>query len=249
MAVRAATDALRDLLYGALDSHAVDVSEDSLPQGLGIRAADEHSPFHWLYWGRCPLVRTRDAERLVRALERYLAPAPATPTPELQVRLTAGVLTTGQAFLLPALGADLARLDRRLQSAGAALVDGPHVTVDPVTGELVLREPEVALRRGPRQVLVDQLGTSRQDPRVAPGRYPIARWLVDGRTEDATGAVDVARLLSELVSPTTEGGLQASGTWVQRLRIVGIAVQDVGAVVTAVVSGSDATSPDPNGDG
>lgn len=234
VAVRSTNDEVQRLLDDALPGTGG--APEPWPQGFGVRPAEDDSSFHWLYWGRCPVVRTRDADRLLGALEQHLSAPVASTNDWLVLRLSAAVTADGGAILLPAVGAGVARIDRRLREAGATLVDAPFAVVDPHTGDLVLEPPSVALREEPRRELVGVMGSLRSETVVAPGRYPLARWAVEPRDPAGTPAAAAVELLGSLAAPTTHRGAQGAIHLVSRLRSVMLTVRDVRTAVELLKS-------------
>lgn len=209
---------------------------DELPQGFGIRPANSSSDFHWLYWGRCPVVRSRDAERLVNALEHHLSVPSAAVADQLLWPMSAVVSVAGEAFLLPKIGASIARFDRPLRAAGMTVVDVPLVAVDPSTGELVVDAPTVTLAGPARDTLLEALGTTSEEGTVAPGRYPIAAWLAESGSPPDGEAAAITHLLGGLQAPTTPRGADGVQTLVRRLRKVAVTMRDVTSVLSALAS-------------
>lgn len=200
-------------------------------QGFGVRPADGDSNFHWLYWGRCPVVRTRDANRLLTALEQHLSVPSGAAGDSLVLRLSACITANGEAILLPAVGGSIALVDRRLREAGAMLVDAPFAVVDPHDGELVVEPPTIAMRGGPRRQLVKELGTTRNEVSVPPGRYALAAWAVESEEGRQPRAAELVDLLGVLAAPTTERGVDGAVGLLERLRKVAITLRDVRAMV------------------
>lgn len=222
---------MRRGLVAGLPARSDAGAEPGLPQGFGVRPADATTPFHWLYWGKCAVTRTRDAERLVSSLEQHLSMPGSAAGDRVSLRMSAGVDMAGNAVLLPPLGAEAARFDRRLRDAGVVLVDGPFAVLDLSSRELVVEAPSVRLEPDVRSELVAELGTSKQERTVQPGRYRLDRLLFD--QEPITGPQAVAAVLAALVDPVDGAGAQTVSTALQWLRIVGVTMRDVGRVVDA----------------
>lgn len=232
--VRSSSEDVHQLLARGLRTVPVAEGFESRPQGYGVRVADDESAFHWLYWGRCPVVRTRDAGRLLGALEQHLSAPGRAEGDQLVLRMSAGVTAEGQAFILPPLGAEVARLDRRLRDAGAALVDGPFAVVDPVRGELVVTAPDITIGPDVRDALVERIGSARAEAVVRPGRYPLGHWLVETDAPQASRGSGLAHLLGHLAAPATQRGVEAATSLVTQLRTVVLAMRDVSRVPAAL---------------
>jgi hypothetical protein len=235
VAVRSTSGAVQRLLSDALPGTSS--ADEALPQGFGVRPAGEDSSFHWLYWGRCPVARTRDAHRLVGALEHHLSAATSSGD-WLVLRLSAGITTSGEALLLPAVGADIARVDHRLRDAGVTLVDAPFSVVDPGARELVVEPPRIVAREEPRRELVEALGTRKRELVVVPGRYALAQWAIGGAKRDRTTAGLTAEMLRLLAAPTTRRGAEGASELVSRLPDVIPATRDARAAVELLDSSS-----------
>lgn len=165
--------------------------------------SDDRRVFHRLQWGGCTVVRTRDPQRLGRALAAHLSGHGAPPH---GLARADGVLALreGRATILPSsLRQSIATYERPLRATGMILSDVPWVDVDPHTGHVVLPPPALSPDRFDT-VVERLLPPRRADPVVEPGRYPLAGWYFDSIGFDAgpMSAIDaVVTVLSGLRSP------------------------------------------------
>lgn len=161
-----------------------------------------------LFDGGVPIVRSRSARRVLRALAAHLASYGADPAPAGLLRLKA-VAAVGErgGVLLPS-GAlehfDLGHFQRALAGIGLRLVDEPAVDLDLATGELVLTPPlplpldeAVAELPGvrPEETIDD-------DPPV--GRFPLLSWAVALPTE-RIGPPTLAEAVAQGVTLLADG--------------------------------------------
>ncbi len=136
-----------------------------------------------LFAGGVPIVRSRSARRVLRALAAHLASYGAGPAPAGLLRFKA-VAVVGErgGVLLPAgvFGHfDLCRLERELTRMSLRLVDQPWVHVDPATTELVVDDVPLPADAG---APLDE-----PEERLPSGRFPVIGWFV-ARHGAATGA-------------------------------------------------------------
>jgi len=149
--------------------------------------------FHFLYRGITPVVRTRDAHRLLEGLFAHLS-GHAHDQRDTHLRIDALALVHGDtAVLAPAdMQTVMPLLERRLNANGLRLVDRPWVAIDPATGELVVPEPTLDIDRSALDGLDELVPPPRRaDPPVAPGRYRIVGWGF-GRGETDAGPLSTA---------------------------------------------------------
>lgn len=235
--MRTNTESTSQLLASGLSKY---VAEDDgiIPRGFGLRQVDRTSDFHWLYWGGCPVVRTRDAERLVYALEQHLSIPDATPPASLIVDLPAAVTDNGRAVLLPREFRNAFTLiDRRLRESGIRLIDGPLTVVDLAKAEIVVADPIVRIDTVARAKLVDALGSSRVEDHVGSGRYQLHRWFVATDDESVPSSASlVSSLLGAVARPfsVAEGiGLLAPLLERVRVQVIPTDVRSAARIVSA----------------
>ncbi len=211
--VRSSTAEMDAALRAVLAAHVLDGV--AAPANYSMLLAERHGrgpePLHLLYRGHAPVVRSRSPRRLVEGLVANLGRWGARRRDDvLQVEALALVGPTGAVLAPPRLRADLARLPRRLARAGIVAADGPVVTVDPETAELVVEEPEVRVD-GAALAAVDA-GPGRAGDReesVAPGRYRLSGWAFVGDPGQLTRAGGVVRAAGWLWNFETLGAARA----------------------------------------
>lgn len=128
-----------------------------------------------------PIVRSRSARRVLRALATHLASYGAGPAPAGLLRLKAVAVVGDRGGVLLPAGVfghfDLCRLERELTRMRLRLVDQPWVQVDPATAELVLAPPTSLPAEEAVAGLTAICPEERADnPPV--GRFPLVAWVV-----------------------------------------------------------------------
>lgn len=185
ISLRADTDALTDALRAALHRHV----DDSAPGTTTYSVRLSQDRMHFLYWGGCSAVRTRDPRRLLEGLLSHVGGH--GPRPVGTHRLPALVLVHGGRAVLAPDGwrSELARLEPHLHRLGVATFDGPWTDVDLTVGEVVISRPAITLDSSAVPALVALApATPRRDPTVPPGRYPVRGWALwgEGGPEEVT---------------------------------------------------------------
>lgn len=180
-------------------------------------------PLHFLYRDGCPAVRARTARRAVEALLTHLGDQLLAATGEM-LRLRALALVAGEVAVLVPDGVRrrLPRLERRLRAAGLDVADVPQASLDPASGRLVIPEPLVPFDAARARAL-GPAAAAGTEPRVPPGRYPVAVWAVTARADGAPSA-SRARLLAHLL-PLVTNRDQVGG----RTALTGLATALAGA--------------------
>jgi len=174
--VRCNDTSFAHVLFDVLAAHRVE-GVDAPPNYSVKIADDDRRGFHLLYRSSALAVRTRDPRRLVAAVCRYLA-SHAPYDPELFV--LAGVVVVGRhgAVIAPSgLRQMLPTVERRLDARGLRVVDAPWVLLDPAARAVVV--PEHGLAVDDRALEMLPL-PAREEPPVAPGRYPVVGWALSG---------------------------------------------------------------------
>ncbi len=146
---------------------------------------------HLLYHDSTAVVRTRYPRRVLAALRSYLSGhlehEGPSGGPLIDVNAVA-LVRDGQAVLVPSITliwVDL--LSPRLHRKGIQFVDSPHVTVDPVSGELVVDPPTLPINDTVEFDGIDSARPGREPPPVSPGRYPIKGWAFYTKQGDERG--------------------------------------------------------------
>ena len=179
--VRSTSEAVDDVLRRTLKAHLVPEVEapSNYSVSIGETGADGRSAgFHFLYRSSSAVVRTRDPERVVRALMAWLhSHREEQPQDVLRVWGTALISEHGAVVGPPAVQHALEVVERRLNSRGIRVVDAPTVPIDPQRSEVVVPEPDLEIDWSVLADLADAVpGPRRADPPVPPGRYPIVGW-------------------------------------------------------------------------
>ncbi|MDP8969906.1 MAG: hypothetical protein M3N52_05330, partial [Actinomycetota bacterium] len=182
LGVRPSSAQLREVLRALLAGYVVE--QVQAPPNFSVRVGEDAEPgtkpLHLLYHSHTRVVRARSPRRVVDALlgRLELFADPAQPRDRLRVDAL-GLVGGDRAVLVPArLRRKLATIERRLNHAGLAVVDLPHVDLDVATGELI--HATAGLRLDPAALAA--LDGWERDPQetVRPGRYPVVAWLLDG---------------------------------------------------------------------
>lgn len=173
-----------------------------------VEVSDDSGRFHRLLWGRCPVVTTFDAGRLLRALDRHLAigleGAPGTLRLEL-----AGLVRDDRVTLLPERATTrIPQIERRARDLGWIPIDAPFVDIDPTTCQIDVHEDSLidvttvldAWRPRPGRRHDDQLG---------PGRYPVATILIESAPVESGAGATLLALAGALRDRADEASVQA----------------------------------------
>lgn len=244
-------------LRRALAAHLVDGVEapPNFTLLIGDRAGDADagsrgrgptrtSGFHFLYRSSASMVRTRDPNRLVRALLSHLDGfRPDAGGGLLQLSVTALVGEAGAVLAPASLRGWLEVVERRLNAKGLRVADQPWVAVDTGTGELVVREPQLDVAWPAFEDLAGAVrGPRRTEPVVDAGRYPIVGWGFQ-TDEDGAGAMRPAHAVSR-AAPTVinvaelggQGVLDQVAQLVRRIRPAGVHWDEPGQMVAPLAA-------------
>lgn len=177
MGVRSSDAELTRLLRHALDRYLVE--DPAAPLNFSLEVASKPAGFHALYRGECPVLRTRDPDRLLNALRTHLDATLEKDEDELVVFDASALVQEGRAILVPERARSaLLTFDRRLRAAGMTPVDAPRVAVHLADGELVI-EPQVHFNAEVLAELRRALPAGRRSEEfVSAGRFPVDRWVV-----------------------------------------------------------------------
>lgn len=154
--------------------------------------------------GGCDLVRSGSADRLLRALDSFLAAIEGPAAGLVRIDGTGALVAGDRASLVPTALLDRSSaIERRVVEAGAAMADGPSVLIDPARREVVVRP---GLARDASLGITSEL-------LVPPGRYALHRihWSSSEVAETDSAALGLVRLLNRLERagpPLDEGTFQ-----------------------------------------
>ena len=148
--------------------------------------------FHVVYWGSCPVVRTRDRRRAVTGLLGHLA-GHRPPLPGSLRLWGVAAVRDGVAVAVLIEQNQRPRFERPLRAQGWTLVDRPWVDVDPDQAQLIV-PPVLEPSRDRVQALIDLLDGDDPEPTVAPGCYELSHLVV--AAPGATELSPAERLLS-----------------------------------------------------
>jgi hypothetical protein len=164
--------------------------------------------FHFLYRGSTRVVRTRDPDRLVRALLNHLSGHGEVPADHVRVQAVALVGDRG-ALLAPFVIRQHAdHVERRLHAAGVRVSDTELTQVDWHRRVLVVPEPALAIDWSALDDLASIVPTVVVDPIVAPGDYPVFGWAFLGEGDPPSRARAVALGMRLVTDPPPAGDLQ-----------------------------------------
>lgn len=221
---------LHALVDEALAEHVM--RDDEAPAYFSLRLGKRSrrrsvAPLHHVYVGGQPVFGSRDIKRIVGALVNLLgASLPREDNGLLHIQTVVVGSSSGAVLAPPDLLSMTKPVDKMLTSAGVALSDGAAVGLDVATGEVVIEPAPLdvawSVLNGER---LDPVGHSADEPRLAPGRYPVHRWLVSsgpdavGPQRRAAAAQQVAR---HLATPLPSGAQRALNDAVEAARAVDI---------------------------
>lgn len=183
--------------------------------------------------GGCDLLRSASGDRLLRALDAFLATAPGPPEGLVRIRGLGSVVVDERAALVPEpLLHRSSGVERLLLREGAQMADGVSVFIDPAATEVVVHAGLAGDER---------LGIG-NDLLARPGRYSLRsiHWLGSEAPDDESAAVGVVRLLNRAEPPaslSTEAGFNGLVGLADRFSSVRVGergVSDVGAVLAAL---------------
>jgi hypothetical protein len=216
-------DVLRHAFRPYLDDSDAPVA---LSVKVGARGvAGKAQGFHLLFRRAGRVLRTRDPDRLARALVAELSAY--RPAPEGLLRLPGVALVRDGEALVACLGvrSSFDLVERRLNASGFYLVDEPFILVDPVAGTLVVPEPALPVdwsALGRIETVVG--GQRRAEAAAPPGRYRISRWtyiLAEERPEPlppARGVLWGALLASPLTPVSRADAVRTLAALAERVR-------------------------------
>lgn len=166
-----------------------------------------------LYEGHTNLVRSRHAERVLRALFQHLAKyVPAEPNGFLRVSDLA-LVRDGRSILVPRSTVTwMDRVAPRLNRAGWQFVDHPWSTLDLDTAELVVPPPILTVDDGWEKKI--GAGQSQREPdAIRPGRYPLAGWGVFSAEERVMSRAEGVAAAAKTVLNPSEQGVRETLQW------------------------------------
>lgn len=166
--------AMRDAL-APLRSEA-DVGD--LPVSFSVEVAETPNRLHRLQWGRCSVLRTPDARRLVEGMLRHLQVAARPPVGALRLRMASVVAPDGLVLLPDAARRDVASLGRRLADRGVHATDGAVVDVYVEDGEAEI-PGAIDLDRGELDAVAASIPRRRDDHAAPPGRHQVRAVFTD----------------------------------------------------------------------
>lgn len=180
------------------------VDDDGTAATFSLRVVEQHrqerrQDLHLLYHGHHVVARSRGVARLVQVLLAHLAAWDRAGRTDL-LKLHVGGFVQGASAVLVPFSLRL-RLEARLAAQGFRSVDGPWVSIDPHTAELVVDRPALALDPGARQALADRRPpTSRDLQPGEAGRYDVALWAMgddaaDGPSGPGLNLLNAAKVL------------------------------------------------------
>jgi len=178
------------------------VDEANAPPNYSLLLAEPSSSgriyFHTLYRGGQLVSRSTDPSRVVRALLTELDVF--TDRDNHYLRLTmSGLLREDGAVLVPlALRQLLLPVQRKLNSGGATLLDGPVVYISPAA-ELVLPEAFVSLDPEMERELWS-IGGGRADRQIEPNTYAVAGWALFATRDPLTAGRTIAIALRQVLN-------------------------------------------------
>lgn len=168
---------LADALRDALAPLRYEAGGD-LPVSFSVEVAQTPDRLHRLQWGRCSVLRTPDARRLVEGLLRHLQVATVPRPGTLRLRVASVVTPAGVVLLPDGLRRDVASLGRRLAARGVHLTDGAVVDVDLASGEAEI-PGAIELERDELDAVAAGLPRRRDDHPEPPGRHHVRSVLTD----------------------------------------------------------------------
>ncbi|HEV3400474.1 MAG TPA: hypothetical protein VG078_01535 [Acidimicrobiales bacterium] len=235
--VRATSEGLLELLRQAFGPYVVagayapaDLSVQVGPRGDGGKARG----FHLLFRGGQRVLRTRDPDRLARALVAHVWAHQPVAGGVLSLPGVALVRDGEGLAACLAVRSSFDLIERRLNANGLVLVDEPFVLIDPATAELVVPERAVAVDWSALGRVEEVVGGQRRvEPAAEPGRYRLAAWsyvMADDRPavlSPEQGVVWGAHLASSIGHTTHEDAVRALGCLAERVRPTAVSWQEV----------------------
>lgn len=170
-----------------IDEAAVDDLSLSLHPPTGDGTARRRPS---LRHGGCDVVRSGSADRLLRALDCFLAGIGGPPSGMVRFDRVGAVIVDGRASLVPTTLLDRSSaVERRMAEAGA-IADGLSAAVDPARREIVVRPGLVG----------DEALEVESEVLARPGRYPLHRihWSELEADENESAAIGLVRLLNRI---------------------------------------------------
>ncbi len=149
------------------------------PPNFSVRVADPCAPdrrrqrFHTLFVNCQPVLETRDPERLVGAMLAHLGQLPPESAPLVALDAMA-VVAKDVAVVTYTPWQPRHAVEGHLRYRQLLTVDGRFLLIDPATGELVVRQPSIAVDASVVPELPGAFpGRAVAEPAAAPGRYRI----------------------------------------------------------------------------
>lgn len=146
-------------------------------------------PLHYLYDNGRRVLRTSNLGRLLRATLRYLDEL-ARPQSGFSISGRLMVHDRGAIVIAAARGSLLELGDRGLAHHGWRTIDQPDVVVDPDSGEVVIREPRLAVDAHAVSEIGQRFPPGIEELSVQPGRHPLLALVSVGYVEPPEGARD-----------------------------------------------------------
>jgi hypothetical protein len=136
-----------------------------------------------LYRSSQLVVRSRTPSRVLHGLFSYLSGHLEIPEGLLTHAVVA--VSDGQAVLMPpVVRGSLKLLQPHLRRVRWQLADAPFCIVDAESGEIVVPEPALTIDAAVVEEIESREASSKEVPRVVPGRYPIRGWACSGEPGD-----------------------------------------------------------------
>ena len=180
-----------------------------------------------LYRSSTLVVRSRTPSRVLQGLFAYLS-GHLDPPEGFRTNAVAAIVD-GQAVMLPpvVLGS-LKVLQPHLRRARWQLVDAPYSILDVEAGELVVPDLGITVDTEVVAELEAQERSTKEMPRVSPGRYPIRGWACSAEAGDGalSRAMAVALALPSVDDSVLgiEGSVEALGTLFSKVRPVAVSL-------------------------
>lgn len=184
--LRLTPGALADAMCDALAPLRSRDDVSDLPVSFSIEVAETPDRLHRLQWGRCTVLRTPDARRLVEGVLRHLQVAAMPPDGAIRLRLASVVAPEGVVLLPDGARRDLAVLGRRLADRGVYATDSAVIDVDLATGDAQIAGA-VEVDRVELDAVATNMPRRRDDHAASPGRHRVSAVFTDPW---ATGAFE-----------------------------------------------------------
>ncbi len=193
---------------------------------VGTPGRRKAAPLHFLYLGVRPVLGTRDLPRLMSGLANHVG-AHLPREREGHVVDAIPVMTPRGLLLVPQEILSMAgAIDRVLTPAGFRFADVPRVELDLENAEVIIPEPAVDFSLSPEEAA--KIAPTIAQPRLEPGRYPLAGWLLSvaasriGRLSHASAVLYVSRLLETPFPSGAQATLEGVVSLTSRVPATGI---------------------------